>query len=271
MEIIQLTKENAAKYSYGCMMKGNIYVRHPQPYRETVIPDLKAHAGKDVFGFVAVENDVPVGHLMMGYINVLGMQIRIQPDTPVILCTYVSRQYGKKGLGRSLIEAARAAFPKAPGLLILSTRTNMYMPFKKFERYGFKMIHTHDMWKIGYLPIQKEAVQIEFYEPVLEWDYVKPFTLIQGGFCPFLLHIYQNQKKVAETFKQYAPVEEMTLEAARKKDPNVLPGFYVFGHLAPAKPVLRWQFKRYLRKAIKREEKKTFGAASPTGYEKRKD
>lgn len=271
MEIIQLTKENAAKYSYGCMMKGNIYVRHPQPYREAVIPDFQSHIGKDVFGFVAVENDLPVGHLLMGYMNALGMQIRIQPDVPVILCTYVNRRYSKKGLGRSLIEAAKAQFSTAPGLLILSTKTNMYMPFKKFRRYGFKMIHVHDMWQIGYLAIQKDEVQVEFFDPVLEWDYVKPFTLIQGGFCPFILHIYQNQKKVAETFKQFAPVETMTLEEARKKDPNVLPGFYVFGSLAPAKPMFRWQFKRYIRKAIRKEEKKTFGAAAPTNYGKRKN
>ncbi|MBN2105236.1 hypothetical protein JW835_14460 [bacterium] len=270
MKIIQLTQSNSDKYGYGCMMRGNIYVRHPQPYRKSMLSGLKDHVGRDVFNFVAVEEEKPAGHLLMGTVHALGIPILVQPDAPVILCTYVKRGYGKKGIGRSLIDAVRSAFPDIPGLLILCTKSRMYMPFQQFERFGFKMIHSHDFWKIGYLPVKRENVHVKFYEPELEWDYVKPFTLIRGGYCPFMLHVWQIQKKAAESFKQYAPVKEMNLEEARAKASNVTPGFYVFGKMAPAKPMFGWQFKRYIRKAIRKEEKKTFGAAMPTEYKKRK-
>jgi len=270
MKIIQITQDNADQYAYDCMRRGNIFVRHPQPYRESMLPALKDHAGRDVFNFVAVEEDKPIGHLLLGTTTVLGIPLLIQPEVPVILCTYVKRGYEKKGVGTSLIEAAKSSFQDVPGLLILTTKSRMYMPFQRFERFGFKEIYIHDFWKIGYLPIQQETVHVEFYEPELEWDYVKPFTLIPGGYCPFMLHIWQIQKRAAESFKHYAPVKEMRLEEARTKAPNVTPGFYVFGKTAPAKPMFGWQFKRYIQKAIRKEEKKTFGAATPTAYPQKK-
>jgi predicted GNAT family acetyltransferase len=200
----------------------------------------------------------------------LGLPMHVQPESPVIFCTYVSPGYGRKGIGRQLIEAAKKAFHDQPGLLVMSTKTRMYMPIARFEKLGFRMVHSHDLWRIGYLPIGRDDIQIDFYNPELEWDYVNPFTLVQGGFCPFMLHIWKGQRKAAQSFRKYAPVEVMTLEEARKKDPNVVQGFYVFGKLAPAKPMFGWQFKKYIRKAIRTEETKTFGAASKTSYEKRK-
>ncbi len=113
-------------------------------------------------------------------------------------------------------------------------------------------------------------MQLDFYEPVLEWDYVKPFTLVHGCVCPFVSYLCEKQKKAAESFKKYLPVEELSLSEAKKRDSNVVPGFYLFGNLVPAEPKPGWLIKRMIRKAIRTEEKKTFGAASPTDYEKRK-
>ncbi|MBN1781569.1 GNAT family N-acetyltransferase [bacterium] len=270
MELIQLTRDNAGKYGFGCMMKGNLFVPNPKPYRDALIPDLGEHAGKDISGFVAVESDKPVGHVLLGTARALGLPMRVQPDAPVILCTAVQRAFKRKGVGRALIQKAAEAFKDAPGLVLMSTNNRMYMPLDRFRKYGFRQVGAHDAWRIGYLPIRQEQIVVDFFEPQLEWDYIRPFTLIQGGFCPFMLHVWNTQKKAAASFKRYAPVEEMTLEEARKKDANAVPGFYVFGSMAPAKPMFGWQMKRYIRRAIRREEKKTFGNAAPTAYEKRK-
>jgi GNAT superfamily N-acetyltransferase len=270
MNIIQLDQENANQYGFGCMLKGNFYLRHPQPFRESLLPSLKRHLNKDVYGFVAEEQNRPVGHILLGNVKTLGLPTRIEPDMPVILCTYISRGFHRKGIGRSLIEAAKNAFSESPGLLVMTTRTRMYMPFQKFEKLGFQRVCDYDLWRVGFLPIKQPRIQVEFFDPELEWDYVKPFTLIRGGFCPFLFHLWEGQLKAVSAFKQYIPVEEITLDEARKRDPHVIPGFYVFGKMFPARPMFRWQIKRAIRRAIRDEEKKTFGAAAPTVYEKRK-
>ena len=80
MEIVRLTKENEIQYGYGCMTKGNIYVLHPQPYRDSLLPSLENHLGKDVFGFVAVDGDKSVGHLLIGTVWALGVPMRVHPD-----------------------------------------------------------------------------------------------------------------------------------------------------------------------------------------------
>ena len=271
MNIIKLNQENASQYGFGCMLKGNFYLRHPQPFRKLVLPKLKNHLNQDVFGFIAEDQNRPVGHIILGKVNTLGLPVRIEPDMPVILCTYISRGYHRKGIGRSLIEAAKNAFSGEAGLLVMSTRTKMYMPFQRFEKMGFQRVADYDLWRVGYLPIKQERIRVEFFDPVLEWDYIRPFTLIRGGFCPFLFHLWENQLKAVSVFRQYTPVEEIILEEARKRDPQVVPGFYVFGKIFPARPMFRWQIRRLIRKAIRDEEKKTFGAAAPTGYEKRKE
>lgn len=270
MEILELTKDNANQYGYGCMMKGNLFLRKPQPYRESLLPELTGHLDKGLRYFFAVDQDKPVAHLMVAPLPLLGVPIIARPDVPAIFCTYVTKGYAKKGLGRSLVEKAKQSFPESPGLLILTTKTRMYMPFQSFQRLGFKSLSSHDLWNIGYLPVKQDSIQIDFFDPELEWDYVKPFTLIRGGVCPFLLHVWDVQKKAAESFKEYAPVVEVSLQEARVKDPGAVPGFYVFGKMAPAKPMFGWQFKLYIQKAIRKEEKKTFGAATPSGYKKRK-
>jgi GNAT superfamily N-acetyltransferase len=271
MNIIQLNQENADQFGFGCMLKGNLYIRRPQPFRETMLPALKSHLNRDIFGFVAEDQNRPAGHILLGKVEALGLPVRIEPDIPVILCTYLSKGYHRLGIGRSLIEAAKNAFSEEPGLLVMSTRTKIYMPFQKFEKMGFQRVADYDLWRAGYLPIKQEHIQIQFFDPVLEWDYIKPFTLVRGGFCPFLLYQWEAQLKAVSVFKQYLPVEEMTLQEARKRDPQVLPGFYVFGNCFPAKPMFRWQIRRLIRKAIHDEEKKTFGAAARTDYEKRKE
>ena len=271
MNIIQLNQDNASQYGFGCMLKGNFFVRHPQPFRESLLPSLSNHLNKDIYGFVAEDQNRAVGHILLGNVETLGLPVRIEPDMPVILCTYINKGYHRQGIGRSLIEAVKNRFSKSPGLLVMSTKTKMYMPFQKFEKLGFLAVCDYNLWRVGYLPITQDRIQVEFFDPVLEWDYVKPFTLIRGGFCPFVYHLWDGQLKAASSFKQYMPVEEMSLQEARKRDSQALPGFYIFGKMFPARPMFRWQIKRAIRKAIRDEEKKTFGAAAPTGYEKRKE
>ena len=135
---------------------------------------------------------------------------------------------------------------------------------------GFRLIAEDPFRKVCYYPIQKDIVEAEIVEPELEWDYVKPFTVVTGDYCPHIISQREQQKKVASGFTDQLPIDDVSLEQAKEKDPNVIPGFYVFGKYVPSELLSEKQFKKYLKKAIRDEGKKTFGATAPQKYEKRK-
>ena len=78
------------------------------------------------------------------------------------------------------------------------------------------------------------------------------------------------QKKTVEKHKKLLPVEELSWQDARQRDPHVLPGFYLFGKFVPLFSMNERKLNQYIQKSIKAESYKTFGAASATEYTKRK-
>jgi len=209
MEIVRLTTENIAEYAYPCMMKKTRWVKHPERYRAVSLSFLQKTLGQSVLGICAIKEGKSVGHLFYGPLKGAGFPVRCREENiPAVFCTHVRPSFARQGAGRAMVEAAVEACQDAPGLLVLASGMKSYMPIEPFLQLGFQMIHEDGFWKIGYYPIQKASVHVETYTPELEWDYIKSFTFITGDFCPFLVHLREEQKKCASRFHEQLPIEE---------------------------------------------------------------
>ena len=271
MEIVHLTPENIQEYAYPCMMKKSRWVIHPERYRTISLSFLQRALGTSVHGICAVRDGKSVGHLFYGPLKGAGFPVRCRDERiPAIFCTHVDTSFGRQGAGRAMVEAAVGASQDAPGLLILSTGVKLYMPIEPFIKLGFHLIHEDRFWKIGYYPIQKASVHVETYTPELEWDYIKPFTFITGDFCPFLVHLREEQKKCASRFHEQLPVEEIPFEEAVRRDENAVTGFYLYGKEVPTSLMAGWRLRRHIKKVVRDESRKTFGTTAPTEFTKRK-
>ena len=271
MEIQKLTRENSEILAYPCMNKRNLFIWNPKKYRDRALPILQNRISKDIQGVVAVENNRSIGHIFYGSVQNSGFPIRCQDKNAiVILCSFIEKKYAGKRIGRTMLEAVCKNVGSAPGILVMATSTKYYMHDKSFIKLGFHSLYHHNLWHILYFPIKKKTINTETYDPELEWDYVRPFTFITYGLCPFSIQLWEKQKKVAFTFKDLLPIEELSYQEALKKDENVVPGFYLFGKLVPPGPLTGWKLKRYIKKAVRTESYKTFGTTSPSAYSKRK-
>jgi predicted GNAT family acetyltransferase len=271
MEIVHLTPENIEEYAYPCMMKKTRWVKHPERYRAVSLAFLQKTLGTSVHGICAIRNGQSVGHLFYGLLKGAGFPVRCREENiPAIFCTHVRPSFGRQGAGKAMVEAAVGACQDAPGLLVLASGMKSYMPIEPFLRLGFHLIHEDGFWKIGYYPIQKASVHVETYTPELEWDYIKPFTFITGDFCPFLVHLREEQKKCASRFHEQLPIEEIPFKEAIRRDENAVPGFYLYGKEVPTTLMAGWRLKRYIKKGVRDESRKTFGTTAPTEFTKRK-
>ena len=271
MEIVKLTSDNIENFSYPCMLKKTRWVPNPQHYRSMSISHLRKNIDGRIKGVVAIAHGKPIGYLFYGPLKGAGFPVQCSEERiNAIFCTTVDASWTRKGTGKAMVESAVEDSKTTPGLLVLATGMKMFMPIKPFLKLGFRQIHDGEFWKIGYYPIQKESVQVETYTPQLEWDYVKPFTFITDDFCPLLIHLREEQMKIASKFQEQLPIEEIPFEEAVRKDENVTPGFYLYGKQIPPGFLTGWSIKRFIKKTIRDESRKTFGTTSPTEYTKRR-
>ena len=271
MEIVKLTPENIEALAYSCMMERSRWIRNPEHYRSISISYLKKTINHRILGVVAVQDGKPVGHLFYGPLKGIGLPVRCDEEKiNAIHCTCVDKQWTRKGIGKAMIDAVVEDSKDTPGILVMATKLKMFMPIDSFLRLGFNQIHDDDFWKIGYYPIQKESVHVETYTPELEWDYVKSFTFITDDFCPFFVHLRQKQKAIAMKFPEQLPIDEIPFENAIQRDENVIPGFYLFGREIPPGILSSGKLKRFIKRTIRDESRKTFGTTSPPEYRKRK-
>jgi predicted GNAT family acetyltransferase len=271
MEIAKLTPENIDEFAYPCMMKKSRWIKNPEHYRSISLSHLKKNIDRRINGIVAVESGRAVGHLFYGPLKGAGFPVRCdEEDINAVFCTFMDGKYSGEGIGKKMVEAVVDDLRGTPGLLVLATGLKEYMPIQPFLKLGFRQILDGPFWKIGYHPIEKETVDVETYIPELEWDYVKPFTFITGDFCPFLVHIREEQKTIANKFQDLLPVEEIPFEDAVKQDENVTPGFYIYGKEVPPGILAGSKLKQYIKKTVRDESMKTFGTTTPPKYERRK-
>ena len=270
MKLVHLTSKNIQKYGYPCMLRRSIWMKKPHEYRSRSISFFDGCLGK-VKGIAAVEGDNVIGYTLYGSLNRAAIPLQCDnAEIPAIYCTWVKKGRTKKGIGRSMIQALEEELKKEAGVLVLATSKTYIMPFKPFKKMGFQLIYDSDFWKIGFYPIQKNSVDVSFYKPELEWDHVKPFTFINRDDCPFVSFRRDKLKQTLLKFEDLLPIDEIPYEEAIKKDENLIPGFYLFGEFVPFEKIMSWQFKRFLKKIIRDQNRKTFGVTSVSTYEVKK-
>lgn len=267
MKLVQLSSNNIEQYGYPCMLRRSIWMRNPIEYRSRSICFLK-ESSKNLSGIAAVEDNHAIGFIFYGPLNLSSIPVRCDVEgIPTIYCTWIKRSKTKKGIGRAMIQKLKEDMKKEPGIISLTTNKTFIMPFKPFQKMGFKLIHDSGFWKIGFYPIQRNHVEVGFYTPELEWDHVKPFTFITRDDCPFVSYRRDKLKKYLLKFEDHLPIDEIPYKEAKKKDENIIPGFYLFGQFVPFEKIMSFEFKQLLNKAIRDENKKTFGATSVSAYE----
>ena len=267
MKLVKLSLKNIEKLGYPCMLRRSIWMKNQKKYRSQSICFLNENLTK-VKSIAAVEGEAVIGFVLYGPLRLSTIPLRCNvEDITTIYCIWIKTSQRKKGVGRALIQKLKEEMKNESGILSLTTNKTFIMPFKPFEKMGFQLIHDSDFWKIGFYPVKKERVEVSFYSPELEWDHVKPFTFVERGDCPFISFRLDKLKKYLLKFKDHLPIDEIAYEEAIKKDESVIPGFYLFGHFVPFEKIMSWSFTRFLKKTIKDENRKTFGATSVSSYE----
>ena len=240
-------------------------------YRDRILPSLQKHFRRPVQGIAAIHNEQCVGYMLFGPIQEAALPIHcVLPDIPVIFCYYAEKKYQGNKLDNLLLDEVIKSSGKAPGILTMSTDSKDYMPAKSFLKMGFQAVNKMDDLQVLYKPARQKLIEAELFTPELEWDYIRPFTFISHPVCLYLLHLQNMQKSVCEKFKNLLPVEELSWQEARQKDPHAIPGFYCFGRFVPHFSLSERKLSRTIKKCIQAESYKTFGAASSTAYKKRK-
>lgn len=272
MNIVKLTGENIHYLEYPGVMKPAAAVRKPVFPDSTDIDFLTRHIEKDIQGFIAIDADKPAGHILVAHLDRAAVPLRSsRPDIPVILSLVTVKKYRRQGIAEDLIRRVIEDNQEAPGILTLPADSRTMKEHRSFRRMGFKKIAEHGLLKAEYRPGTKKMIDAAFYTPGLERDYVRPFTFVTDPFRPGMRQVMERQKRILNAFPDMLPPDEIPYEEARARNPEITPGLYLFGKMPETGGfVTGLRLKRIIKKTIREEARKTFGAASPTRYTKRK-
>lgn len=164
---------------------------------------FNANYGGQVEGYHLLDRSRVVGHIYYALSENALQPYEFEPGVACIYCTYLLRDYLRKGWGKMMFDHMKVDLKKqgVKGILVPATEFKEWMHYTLFQKQGFKIVKEHSPYKVMFFPLAKEAVSLKVldmnYEPSKDKVEV---TLFKNSFCPVSPFMYKRIKKVAESF-----------------------------------------------------------------------
>jgi len=211
MEVYRIVDAEEAERAYPCMTEG------PTPWDEGLPLSRQWFAenlGEYVEGF-HLQDDAGnvIGHIYWAPSDRALVPYRIEDGVAFMYCEWVQRAHRRKGYGRMLfdafVEALRAEGYK--GVLVDGTDYEGYMHYSHFEKRDFRVIREADSYRLMWLPLTQEAVQVEPLAPKVTPEGIAPVEVLIIGahFCPVGASAVLSVRKVVQEFGDQVALREV--------------------------------------------------------------
>jgi ribosomal protein S18 acetylase RimI-like enzyme len=207
MEIKKVTKENLMDLFYPCGPNEISYI-NAKKFIVNLWREKRLKSG--FLGFVAYENDIPVGRVEIWPIEE-NINLISGKDLYFMPCIWVLPQFQKKGIGRALIEEVFKNTKDRSGVMTISMEGEEWMPLSFFKKFGFEEVEIEGLNPYFKSMIKKYA-EIEIpkilkptFEHVKRDDKVV-VEIIRDMMCPF---IRVWEEKFKNILKEYGEKIEL--------------------------------------------------------------
>lgn len=250
MEIRRLTERAQAREAYPCL-------EGLTPWAEGVPLSQQwfaANLGEYVEGFHLRDEGKTIGHIYWGPSERALVPYNIEDHTAFLYCEWVQRSYRGRGLMRQLLGRFIAQLQNEgyKGVLVDGTEFPDYMHYSHFTKRGFRVIQDFGQFKLLYLPLAQEEVEVEKLEPQIPVEGRAPVEVLIIGsrWCPVGSAAVLLVRKVAEEFGNRVLIEEVPASREAVARYGTADGIFINGKEKLMAPASEEQVRRAIAEEL---------------------